>query len=126
MENVVEELKDDFPNYPEDYYQTVVDRFEENQRIFEINERVLNEVFWEKNDVVVGERYRFEDGLYEVTLINREPMDEKPTCTIAKVLDTKVSESYKNKMVVSFSTLKECPAFEDYNQMVRWINENVG
>lgn len=124
MQIALEDLKNEFPNLPEDYYQTAVERFKENQRVYEHNKKVLHNVYWQKGGVVTGERYRFKGNLYEVTLISEEPRHDEPRVTLAKCLETKVSENYQNEEKVKLSDLKKFYSFESYNKLVRWLNKS--
>lgn len=119
LDQLEKELKKEFPTHPyPNYVEEVAQRFETNMDAVEANREALQNVMVEANGVRVGHRFRMEDGLYEVTLIQEGPQHGEPRVTIAKVLDTKVSEAFGNVHGIYVSDLKEAPEFEEYNEIV--------
>lgn len=119
LDQLEEKLKETFPTHPyPNYVEEVVQRLEKNMEKVEANREVFENVMVEAKGVRVGHRFRMEDGLYEVTIIQKESRHDEPRITIAKVLETKVSDAFSNVVGMNISDLKEAPEFEEYNEIV--------
>ncbi len=116
LENQISER---FPNKPEEYAESVAERFQVGMEKFETNKKVFGESTKAiHEDVKIGKRYQFKNGLYEVVAIFDETKDDEVKVNLAKVLKTKVSDNHQNIAQVPLSKLKNTNSFDEYNKMV--------
>ncbi len=118
-QNLENQISERFPNKPDDYAESVAERFQAGMEKFETNKKVFGDSTKAiHEDVKIGKRYRFKNGLYEVVAIFDEAKDEEVKVNLAKVLKTKVSDNHQNVAQVSLSKLRNTSSFEEYNKMV--------
>lgn len=118
-EDLENQISERFPNKPEDYAESVAERFQAGMEKFETNKKVFGDSTKAiHKEVKIGKRYRFKNGLYEVVAIFDEAKDEEVKVNLAKVLKTKVSDSHQNIAQVPLSNLRNTNSFDEYNKMV--------
>lgn len=119
MNNYKEKLKNKFSTHPlPNYVEEVINRHEKIMETVDEMKDLFEGVMLETNGIKIGHRIRMGDGLYEITLIQKETRNDEPKVNISKVLKTKVSESKENIYSVPLSKMKEGHNFERYNQIV--------